>query len=54
MSAAVADFTPKKAAENKIKKGDELSDLTLDLRPTRESCGNSDRRRTTRACRFCA
>ena len=34
MSAAVADFTPKKPAPNKIKKGESESDLTLDLRPT--------------------
>jgi len=36
MSAAVADFTPKKAAENKIKKGDTASGMTLELRPTHD------------------
>jgi phosphopantothenoylcysteine decarboxylase/phosphopantothenate--cysteine ligase len=34
MSAAVADYTPRKAAVNKIKKGKKASGLTVDLRPT--------------------
>jgi phosphopantothenoylcysteine decarboxylase / phosphopantothenate---cysteine ligase len=36
MSAAVADFTPKKTAANKIKKDEIASDLKLDLQPTRD------------------
>ncbi len=34
MSAAVADFTPKRPAANKIKKNDSASGLTLELRAT--------------------
>lgn len=39
MSAAVADYTPRKTAGNKIKKGDEPSGLTLDLQPTTDILG---------------
>jgi phosphopantothenoylcysteine decarboxylase / phosphopantothenate---cysteine ligase len=36
MSAAVADYTPRKTAPNKIKKGGAAAGLTLDLRPTQD------------------